>query len=162
MVMQRSRRVNPYPFTWEIPLSGFLAVLLAMVAGVQVGRSLANLAAGAGWVFIGRAGLFTSLPGVLSGDGAAGLPGLARPARPGLVFAGVGVVEAAVLAVCVVGVVMVLRRWGPGRMQGMATRGEAEQLLGVARLRKNAHVIRPDLYGPPRTPRRARGRGGRS
>lgn len=43
--------------------------------------------------------------------------------------------------------IYVLRRWGPGRIQGMATASEAEQLLGVARLRKVADIVRPDLYG---------------
>ena len=43
-----------------------------------------------------------------------------------------------------------LDRWGPGRIQGMATRAEAERLLGRTRLRKVAAVVRPDLYGKAR------------
>jgi len=46
------------------------------------------------------------------------------------------------------------RRWGPGRMKGMASPGEAEQVLGLTRLRRNAPLIRPDLY--PSTPTRRR------
>jgi hypothetical protein len=41
---------------------------------------------------------------------------------------------------------LVLDRWGPGRPRGMASRGEAERLLGVTRLRKVRSVVRPDLY----------------
>lgn len=56
------------------------------------------------------------------------------------------------LAVIVMGVAVKygLDRWGPGRIQGMASKTEAEQLLGVARLRKVAPVVRPDLYGGTR------------
>ena len=42
---------------------------------------------------------------------------------------------------------LVLDRWGPGRLRGMASRGEAERLLGVTRLREVRSVVRPDLYG---------------
>jgi hypothetical protein len=59
----------------------------------------------------------------------------------------VGLTELTVLVAVVVTVVWAARRWGPGRVQGMATAAEAEQLLGVSRLRRNAAVVRPDLYG---------------
>ena len=39
------------------------------------------------------------------------------------------------------------RQWGPARVRGMATRAEADTLLGVGRLRKVAPVVRPDLHG---------------
>ena len=48
--MQQSRRSNPYPFTWEIPLMLAVTVLLLLVLGVQAGRAGANLAAGCGCV----------------------------------------------------------------------------------------------------------------
>jgi hypothetical protein len=60
------------------------------------------------------------------------------------------VTEVMLLAVCVFVLKMVLDRWGPGRMRGMASRGEAERLLGVTRLRKVRSVVRPDLYGKRR------------
>jgi hypothetical protein len=41
-------------------------------------------------------------------------------------------------------------RWGPGRTRGVATGAEAEQLLGVARLRRSRKIVRPDLYGKRR------------
>ena len=56
---------------------------------------------------------------------------------------------AQVLAVALMGWagVALLRRFGPGRVRGMATRSEAESLLGLRRLRTVAPVVRPDLYG---------------
>ncbi|MGV1009945.1 MAG: hypothetical protein ACOYBY_15245 [Dermatophilaceae bacterium] len=149
-MMQRTRRTNPYPLTWQIPLTLAIAVLLSLAIGAQVGRSLANAAAGNGWVFADRLYLFSSLGGVFAGDAGAGLTGVARPATTGKLWTCVGLVELLVIAVCVAGVKWGLDRWGPGRLRGVATRGEAEALLGLTRLRKHAKVIRPDLYGPSR------------
>jgi hypothetical protein len=146
--MQRSRRSNPYPFTWEIPVAVAAAVLLLGVLGAQAGRSLANLLAGNGWVFVDRANLFATLAPVLHGQAGAGLPGLAQPAGPGLMWTCVGAVELLVVIGVAAGVKAGLDRWGPHRLQGMATPAEAEALLGPTRLRKHAKVIRPDLYGP--------------
>ena len=77
--MQRSRRTNPYPHTWEIPVVGVIAVLFLLLLGLQAGRSVANLLAGNGWVFVPREGLFTSLGGCFGGDAASGLTGVSRP-----------------------------------------------------------------------------------
>ena len=49
------------------------------------------------------------------------------------------------LAATIAATVWGLRRWGPGRMHGMASAAEAEQLLGISRLRRVAPIIRPDL-----------------
>src|ERR1035437_9813763 len=72
--MQRSRRNDPYPFTWEIPAAIIAGVLLVLVLGIHIGRAVANLLAGAGWGWPAREELFRSLPGILGGDGGAGLP----------------------------------------------------------------------------------------
>ncbi len=76
--MQRTRRTTPYPFTWEIPVGIVLGVLLALVLGLQAGRSLANLVAGNGWVFVDRMALpprrstgFGSGPSLLDSFGSA-------------------------------------------------------------------------------------------
>ncbi len=152
--MQRSRRTNPYPFTWEIPVFLFTAVLFLVLMGVQAGRSIANLIAGSGWVFVERPKLITSLGGVLTGQADAGIEGLTSPATSSLLWTCVAVVELLVLIGCVVGLKWGLARWGPGRLHGMATRADAETLLGQTRLRKHAKVIRPDLYGSPKGGRR--------
>ncbi|MEN3124124.1 hypothetical protein [Janibacter sp. LM] len=139
-----------------------LATLFVIVIGIQLGRSIANLLAGAGWTWpasdVGaNAGAFpspigtafwTSLPGVLGGHADAGLPtptpdGLAGH---GLVWVSLAMTEVALLSATIWVGVCAYQRWGPGRMRGMATAAEAEKILGVTRLRKVAGIVRPDLY----------------
>ncbi len=150
--MQRTRRTTPYPFTWEVPVGLALAVLMALVVGLQAGRSLANLVAGNGWVFVDRIALFTTLAPLLGGQAGAGLPAVGHPATPELLWACAGVVELLVVLVIGWAVKFGLDRWGPARLRGMATAAEAEALLGRTRLRRHAKVIRPDLHGAPRGP----------
>ncbi|HET7477101.1 MAG TPA: hypothetical protein VFJ97_13900 [Dermatophilaceae bacterium] len=149
--MQRSRRTNPYPVTWEIPLAAAAAAVLLLVLGVHAGRAGANLIAGAGPTLPAREALFTSLGGVLNGHADAGLTGVSgRVAGPVAVQVWVAVTEALVLALIVRAGKMSLDRWGPRRVHGMATRNEAEQLLGRSRLRRAAALVRPDLYAKRR------------
>ena len=121
-----------------------------LLLGVQLGRSAANLLAGNGWVFVDRAALFTSLPGIVSGHADAGLGPLSRPPGPAVLWGSICAVEGIILVICAAGLKWGLGRWGPGRLHGVATRAEAEALLGRTRLRKHAKVIRPDLYGASR------------
>jgi hypothetical protein len=157
--MQRERRRDPYPWTWEVPLAVTVATLFVIIIGIQLGRSVANLLADAGWTWpdtnagafpspIGTA-FWTSLPGVLGGNAEAGLPTPAPDdlAGRGLVWASLALTEIALLTATVWVGVWAYQRWGPGRMRGMATAAEAEKLLGVTRLRKVAGIVRPDLYG---------------
>ena len=148
---QQSRRHDPYPWTWEIPVGIALVILLVLVCGVHLGRGIANVLTGAGWAFPGRVDLFKSLPDVLRGDAGAGLDDLdGYMPSPATLWTWTVVTEVMLLAVCVFVLKMVLDRWGPGRMRGMASRGEAERLLGARRLRKVRSVVRPDLYGKRR------------
>lgn len=62
------------------------------------------------------------------------------------------VTELALLAVTAWASTIAYARWGPGRVRGMATKTEAEELLGLRRLRKNRAVVRPDLYPSNTTP----------
>jgi hypothetical protein len=145
---QQSRRRDPYPWTWEIPLGIALVLLMVLVCGVHLGRGIANVWAGAGWAFPRRAELFRSLPAVLAGDAAAGVDGLdGSVSSSSAVWMWVVATEVMLLAVSVLLLKRVVDRWGPGRLRGMASRGEAERLLGVTRLRKVRSVVRPDLYG---------------
>ena len=58
------------------------------------------------------------------------------------------VCELAVIAASIVGGVLVARYRRPGDARGgMATRSEAEQVLGISKLRGARDIIRPDLYG---------------
>jgi len=125
-----------------------LVILMVLVYGVHLGRGIANVWAAAGWAFPRRVELFRSLPAVLRGDAAAGLDGLNGPlSSPSAVWTWAVATEVVLLAVGVWLSKLVLDRWGPGRPRGMASRGEAERLLGVTRLRKVRSVVRLDLYG---------------
>lgn len=152
--MQRSRRSTPYPLTWEIPTGALLALLLMLVLGLQVGRSIANLLAGGQWRFVDRADLFVTVPGLVAGNAAAGLTDLPAPAGPHLLWGCMATVCVVLLLLAGWATKIGLDRWGPGRVQGMATTGDAEALLGRSRLRRHAQVIRPDLYGRARGARR--------
>jgi hypothetical protein len=149
--MQRARRTNPYPFTWEIPAAAAVASAFVLALGVHAGRAAANLAAGAGLTLPPREALFTSLLSVLRGDAGAGLTGAAgHLAGPVAVKAAVAVTEALMLVLIGWAGKVGLDRWGPGRIHGMATRAEGEKLLGRARLRRVSAVVRPDLHGKRR------------
>ncbi len=143
--MQQSRRTTPYPSTWEIPLGAAMAIGLVLVLAAHAARTLANLLVGAGWDFTPQGELFTALPALLAGNARAGLA--AGPAAsPGLLYACLVLVE--LIAVLIMGwaIVAGMRRWGPARVRGMATRAQAQTLLGVRRLRRIAPVVRPDQY----------------
>jgi len=161
--VQRERRRDPYPWTWEIPTAVMLATLIVIIIGIQLGRSVANLLAGAGWTWPAgdggaNAGTFpspigttfwTSLPGVLAGHADAGLPSPTPDglADRGLVWTSLALTEIALLAASIWVAVYAYQRWGSCRMRGMATSTDAEKFLGLTRLRKVAGIVRPDLYG---------------
>jgi hypothetical protein len=145
---QRSRRQNPYPWTWEVPLGVAIAVLALFALGVQLGRSIANGLTGTGWTFPTAAQLFESLPGVLRGNAGAGLTGPHGDVASASTLLGCVVgTELILLALSVFLLKVGLDRWGPGRIRGMASVGEAKRLLGVSRLRHARRTVRPDLYG---------------
>ena len=143
--MQQSRRTTPYPYTWEIPLTATITVVLTLVLAAHTARTLANVFAGAGWDFTPHAALFTALPGILAGDSRAGLT-VGPTASPGLLYTCLVLVEVIAVALIVWAVIGGMRQWGPARVRGMATRAEADTLLGLQRLRKVAPVVRPDLH----------------
>lgn len=149
--LQRARRRDPQPFTWEIPVGILTGVLLVLVLGVHLSRGVANLAAGGTWQPGRREDLFIGLPGILAGDAAAGLDATAlaavgQTASPVLLWTCLIVVEITLVSLMVVITKVGLDRWGPGRVKGMATPADAEQLLGLTRLRRVAPLIRPDLH----------------
>lgn len=151
---QQARRHDPYPWTWEIPAAAGMVIVTVLTCGVHLGRAVANLRAGAGWQFPARSELFASLPGVLRGDAAAGLQISAGDvASPHDLWMWIAVTELLLLAAGLVVLKVGLGWWGPARMKGMASRAEAEQLLGLTRLRKHAGVVRPDLYQKQRNRR---------
>ncbi len=144
--MQRERVQDQYPWTWEIPLVVICAVLLLGGTVCQLGRSLANWFAGAGWWWPAYDKWVTSVPGVIAGDAAAGLPRVHQVASAEAVWGWLAVVGLLTLVGFTVAGLRGWQRWGPGRMRGMATVTEAHELLGEDRLWKVRHVVRPDLY----------------
>lgn len=151
MNLQNERRNEPYPFTWEIPAGVIALWLLLACLTVHVGRAIASLTSGAGWAWPQRSALFSSLPAVLAGNPAAGLAtlgGAASPAPP-VLYGWIITTQILLLVGMTVGGAWTLRRWGPGRMKGMASLPEAEQALGLSRLRRVAPIIRPDLHPGP-------------
>ena len=68
--MQRERVQDQYPWTWEIPLAVVCGLLVVAVAACQLGRSVANWFAGAGWLWPAPDKLVTSIPALLAGDAA--------------------------------------------------------------------------------------------
>jgi hypothetical protein len=152
--MQRSRRGDPYPFTWEIPAAIIASVLLVLVLGVHLGRAGANLLAGAGWGWPAQGELFRSLPAILGGHGGAGLTGTHHGlAGQTALWVWIGAVELLLLVLAGWALKVGMDRWGPQGVQGMATRAQAEQMLGRSRLRKASAIVRPDLYGKERSRR---------
>jgi hypothetical protein len=150
-IAQVDRRRDPYPFTWEIPLGVLTCWLLLAGLGAHLGRAIANWIAGAGWTWPAGKLLFSSLPELLAGDPTAGLGLTPHGAGPGAVYGWIAAVQILLLAGIAASTWWALRRWGPGRMKGMATAGEAEQILGLTRLRAVAGIIRPDLHPPGTT-----------
>lgn len=141
------RRRDAVSWSAEIVALAVMVTVLLLIFGILLGRSAAYLLAGAGWTFPERAALFTGLPGILAGDPAAGLdqPPTLTPARWLLASSVVAAELVLVSLEAVVGRFCWLR-WGSGRLPGTATRAEVAPLLGIARLRRSARVIRPDLY----------------
>jgi hypothetical protein len=148
-MLQTDRRRDPYPLTWEIPAGAATMTLVLAVLGVQLGRSIAHWTAGGGWVWPRGRALFTSLAAVLSGRVTAGLDPAPEPsASPAIVVGWIVAVEVILAALALSATVLLLRRWGPGRMRGMATPQQARSTLGAARLRRVRSILRPDLYPP--------------
>lgn len=147
-MLQLDRRRTPYPFTWEIPVGVVAVTLLLLIIGAQTGRGLALLFAGAGWHWPSSRNLLTSLPGILAGKPSAGLTHVPPTATTPAVLGWIIAVELVISAVLVLLAIWALTRWGPSRLRGMATAHEAEATLGVSRLHKHRHIIRPDLHPP--------------
>ena len=141
--MQRERRHNPYPWTWEIPVGIASAVLLVLAVGVHLGNSLAHLTTGRGWTWPPASKRFASLPAVIG-----------NPADGVGVHTWIVTVELLLLSGLSWIAVWAWQRFGPSRLKGVATREQAEQVLGRTRLHKVAGIVRPDLH-PTRRPRGA-------
>ncbi len=104
---------------------------------------------GHGWLWPPSPRLFPALSGLLTGQVGVGVDAPAGLPAPALVYALAVVLELALLAASVWAAVRFWSTVGPGRRHGMATRADAETVLGAGRLRRVRKLIRPDLYGRP-------------
>jgi hypothetical protein len=148
--MQIARRRDPYPWTWEPAALWALGLLMALLLGIHLARAAANWFAGAGLTWPMTKAVATSALGVLRGNAAAGLArprDLSHVASTGALRGWLIGTELLTLTAYATATVQGLRIWGPWRVLGMASREEAERLLGRTRLRAVAGVVRPDLYG---------------
>lgn len=145
--MQIDRRRDTVPWTWEPFVGVILAYVLVVLAAAQLARSAAYLLSGNGWQWPAPDTQLTSAIAILAGHATVGLPrrhvpNIGHPLLVGSLIA----IELAALLALTAGLRAAFRRWGSARMFGMATHADAEHLLGVTRLRRQAPVIRPDLY----------------
>jgi hypothetical protein len=135
-MLQADRRRDPYPFTWELPLGAFAVTLSLAGLGVQFGRAAAHWQAGAGWAWPRGRALLTSIPAIVTGHPTAGLePQPSVVVGAAAVSGWIAVFETLLALALFATAILILRRWGPARLRGMATPAEAEATLGLRRLR---------------------------
>ena len=161
MSMQAQRR-DPQPMSrgGELALVIAAGALLLLALAALVGLGLASALWGTGWVWPhGSDAVGAVLGGIMAGHPGAGLPSPLRTHVPGSAVVYSAVAAAELLMLTLTGTVGVLfwRYHRPAdARRGMATRREAEQVLGLSRLRSTKAIIRPDLHRPHATPDRAR------
>ena len=140
--MTDSQHEDGYAWTWEPAVGALTTIALIGMVAVQAGRSLILAAAGAGWHWPPSTALVTSSWGILTGNLHAGLTthGTAN------VWVAWAIAAALFIAGLTAAAIVSLRVAAGRRFKGMATTGQAQQLLGLGRLRANRAVIRPDRY----------------
>ncbi len=143
------RRPDPLPWSWEVPAGAALAWLSLFAAALLATQGAVGFLTGHGWLWPTSPRLIPALGGLLTGQVGVGVDAPAGLPSAALVYALAVVFELALLAVSVWAAVRFWSTVGPGRRYGMATRAEAETILGVGRLRRVRKLIRPDLYGRP-------------
>jgi hypothetical protein len=149
---QRRRDPQPMGQGWEVAVAVLGGALLGLGLAALCGLGAASALFGRGWVWPHGTDTITHvIGGLLAGHPGRGLDArqARMVARPLAVYLFTAACELAVIGVAIVGAVLVARYRRPGDARGgMATRGEAEQVLGIRRLRGARDIIRPDLYGP--------------
>jgi type IV secretion system protein VirD4 len=141
-------RADVAPIGWELPAAGGLCWLAAAVLLLPVGQGMASWLFGGGYAWPHES-LLASIGGLLTGHPGRGVAmtsagDLASTAR---IYTLITLVELMALVVAVWLGVLWWRLLGPGALQGMASRGEVQRVLGLPNLRRRRKVIRPDLYG---------------
>ncbi len=161
MAFDSHRRRDPQPLAspGQLAIAGLAAVVLALAVAALLGQALAAAVAGQGWVWpSSRQDQMTALGGLLQGQPGRGLPRAQAALLPGKGAVYAGVVFCEVVAVALVAAASI---WSSrfsradDPLAGMASRGEAADVLGQGRLRQARDVIRPDLYGRRRRTEKA-------
>ena len=161
MTMQAQRR-DPQPMSrgGELALVMAAAALLLLALAALLGLGLASAVWGSGWVWPhGSDTIGAVLGGIMGGHPGDGLPSPLQAHVPGraVVYSAVAGAELLMLTVTGTAGVLFWRYHRPGdARRGMATRAEAEQVLGLSRLRSTKAIIRPDLHRPHSTRKGAR------
>lgn len=157
------RRRDPLTFAtrgWEAAVVALGAIATVLASAALAGLALASLIFGDGWTWPADAkAVGAVLKGLAAGHPEQGLSPAEASLVPGrtAVYSCVLVVEALAATALVWVAVLVTRRM---RTDGMATRDQAQQALGLPQLRRARSIIRPDLYANARMllPRRLRRR----
>jgi type IV secretion system protein VirD4 len=144
---RRGWRTDVAAFGWELPAAGGVCWLAAAVLLLPVGQGVASWLFGGGYVWPHES-LLAGVGGLLTGHPGRGvaMTSAGDLASSALIYALITVLELVALAAAVWLGVLWWRQMGPGALQGMATRGEVERVLGVSNLRRRRKVIRPDLF----------------
>ena len=157
----QARRRDPQPMSrgGELALVMAAGAMLALALAALLGLGLASAVWGTGWVWPhGSDTIGAVLGGIMGGHPGAGLPTAlqAHVAGRAVVYSAVAGTELLMLTVTGTAGVLFWRYHRPGdARRGMATRAEAEQVLGLSRLRSSKAIIRPDLHRPHGSPDRA-------
>ncbi|WP_375502688.1 conjugal transfer protein [uncultured Jatrophihabitans sp.] len=147
---QRRRDPQPVSQGWEIAAAAIGGALLGLGLAALAGLGLASALFGGGWVWPhGSDTIGHVIGGVLAGHPGQGLPltQLELVASPGAVYGCIAGCELIVIMLAVAIGVLVSRYRRPNDARsGMATRSEADLVLGVSQLRAAQEIIRPDRY----------------
>ena len=144
------RQADVQPPIWEVPVAVGTAWVVIGLLALPTGQGAAAVVFGGGWVWPhGVSALLASIGGLLTGRPAAGLTAdqVVRVPTSPMVYSVVGVAELLLVAASIWGAVW-WWRLSFGARQGMASRSEADRVLGLLRLRRAHSLIRPDLPRP--------------
>lgn len=149
MPQQRLRDPQPLSRGGEVAFVVLSGSLLLLGLAALAGLGAAGVLFGGGWIWPhGTPAIGQVLGGLLTGDPGQGMhaPAQTRVPGPVAVYGCVAVAELMLLSATGVGGVLFVRyRRPPDARGGMATRPEAEQVLGRSRLRQAHRILRPDL-----------------
>jgi hypothetical protein len=149
---QRRRDPQPVGQGWEVAIAVIGGALLGVGLAALSGLGLASALFGHGWVWPHAAdSVVHVLGGIITGHPGRGLDAhqASLVAATAALYLCVAVCELVLIVAAILAGVLLVRYRRPGDPRGgMATRREAEQVLGPSGLRSAREIIRPDIYAP--------------